>query len=392
MSTFTLLEQFTENRIELPRNTLKNTLLVSHSILHAGTVNLNKVKNSVPHVRATGLGSAHADYKLLTRYFDQGKVINEQDRQQYEQLMEGLRTLCWLVLFQRRKNFGVRKLNHLLLDGTKWDCGNEPIHLMTLCVLVGDVAVPIWWEDLAKAGHSSQEERIDMLKEAMNRYNLKGMTLLADREYLGIKWFKFLDNSGLYFVIRVKEGVYHQEINASTGRSWQQLKSKAAQHPQGKKVSKRIKIDELELHYIVMQNPRPDADDELVFLLTNLNSPTQASRLYQWRWQIEVCFKHLKTNGVNLEAMNVEGKEKRHLMMAIAVFVYILAIAEGLIKEYRNGIRWVLDKKSGFRYRAVSVFLKGMDIVRRKALNLLQFTRYLKKITKGKYLTVFQNV
>jgi len=392
MSAFTLLEQDTEKRVELPRNTLKNTLLVSHSILHAGTVNLNKVKNSVPHIRACGLASAHADYKLLTRYFDQGKVVNEQDRQEYEQLMEGLPTLCWLVLFEQKKSFGVKKLNYLLLDGTKWDCGNETIHLMTLCVLVGDVAVPIWWEDLAKAGHSSQKERIAMLIQVMDKYNLKGMTLLADREYIGKKWFKYLDNSDLYFVIRVKEGVYHQEINASKGRSWQQLKSKAAQHPQGKKVSKRIRIDGVELHYIVMKNPRPDAEDELVYLLTNLNSPTQAASLYQWRWQIEVCFKHLKSNGINLEAMNVQGKEKRHLMMAIAVFVYILAIREGLIKEYRNGIRWVLDKKSGFQYRAVSVFLKGMDILRRKALNLMQFTRYLRKITKGKYLTIFQIV
>ena len=392
MSVFTLLEQVTKKKIELPKNTLKNTLIVSHSILHAGTVNLNKVKNSVPHVRGAGLASAHADYKLLTRYFDQGKVVSEQGHQQYEQLMQGLRTLCWMVLFQQRKRFGVNKLKHLLLDGTKWDFGQESIHLMTLCVLVGDVAIPIWWEDLGKAGHSSQEERIAMLSEAMKKYGLAGMTLLADREYVGREWFKYLSESGLYFVIRVKEGIYHDEINANGGRTWQQLKAKAAQKAKGKKVSKKIRIDGLDLHYIVMKNPRPDAEDELVYLLTNLHSPTQASRLYQWRWQIEVCFKHLKSNGVNLEAMNVRGKEKRHLMMAIAVLVYILAIREGLIKEYRDGIRWVLDKASGFEYRAVSAFLKGLDILRRRALNLAQFKRYLSKITKGQYRLIFQNV
>lgn len=392
MSVFTLLEQVTEKKIELPKNTLKNTLIVSHSILHAGTVNLNKVKNSVPHVRGAGLASAHADYKLLTRYFDQGKVVSDQGHQQYEQLMQGLRTLCWMVLFQQRKRFGVNKLKHLLLDGTKWDFGQESIHLMTLCVLVGDVAIPIWWEDLGKAGHSSQEERIAMLSEAMKKYGLAGMTLLADREYVGREWFKYLSESGLYFVIRVKEGIYHDEINANGGRTWQQLKAKAAQKAKGKKVSKKIRIDGLDLHYIVMKNPRPDAEDELVYLLTNLHSPTQASRLYQWRWQIEVCFKHLKSNGVNLEAMNVQGKEKRHLMMAIAVLVYILAIREGLIKEYRDGIRWVLDKASGFEYRAVSAFLKGLDILRRRALNLAQFKRYLSKITKGQYRLIFQNV
>ena len=392
MSAFTLLKQVSENELELPKQTLKNTLIVSQSILHAGTVNLNKVKNSVPHVRASGQGSAHADYKLLTRYFDQGKVVTEADQLHYDRLMKGLRTLCWLVLFERNKRIKAKHLKYLLLDGTKWDWGDETIHLMTLCVMVNDVAIPIWWEDLCKAGHSSQEERIELLQQAMSCYKLKGMTLLADREYIGREWFKYLDDSGLYFVIRLKEGIYHEEVNAPGGRTWSQLQSAAQQKMKGRKVSKRIKIGELNVHYIVLKNPRPDADDELVYLLTNRHSPTEAARLYQWRWQIEVCFRHLKSNGVNLEAMNVEGKTKRHLMMAIAVFVYILAIREGLLKEYRDGIRWVHDKASGFEYRAVSVFLKGMDIVRRKVLNLTQFIRYLRKITNGQYASIFQNV
>lgn len=392
MSAFTLLEQVTQNRVELPKNTLKNTLIVSQSILQAGTVNLNKVKNSVPHVRGSGEFSAHADYKLLTRYFEQGNVISQQDRQAYEQLMQGLRTLCWLVLFERGKRLRAGKLKYLLLDGTKWDCGQHSIHLLTLCVLVGDVAIPIWWEDLGKAGHSSQEERIAMLHQAMQQYKLRGMTLLADREYVGKTWFKYLSKSGLYFVVRIKEGIYHQEVDAAQGYTWQQLKAKAIPKAKGKHVSKKIKIGALDLLYIIMKNPRPDAEDELVYLITNLNSAAVAGRLYQWRWQIEVCFKHLKSNGINLEAMNVQGKEKRHLMMAIAVLVYTMAITEGLFKEYLKGIRWVKDKKSGFEYRAVSVFLKGLDILRRRALNLAQFIRYLKSITRGKYALIFQNV
>ena len=392
MSAFTLLEQVTENGVELPVNTLKNTLIVSHSILHAGTVNLNKVKDSVPYVRAVGIATEHADYKLLTRYFDQGKVVSDEDKLGYEELMQCLRTLSWLVLFEQNKSVKRKQLRYLLLDGTKWDVADQSIHLMTLCVLVNGVAIPIWWEDLEKAGHSSQQERMDMFSEAMKSYDLKGMTLLADREYVGKKWFKYLVDKGLYFVIRVKEGIYHEEVNAARGRTWQQLKSKAQQKTKGKKVSKKIRLDGLDLHYIVMKNPRLDAEDELVFLLTNWTSPTQAARLYEWRWQIEVCFKHLKSNGFDLEAMNVQGKYKRHLMMAIVVFVYILTIREGLIKEYRKPTRMVLDSASGFYYPAVSIFKQGLAIIRRKALNLRQFMRYLEKITKGKILYVFQNV
>lgn len=388
MSTFPLLQQDKLSEVELPKNTLKNVLIVSQSMLFAGTVNLNKVKNSVPHVRGSGSSGAHADYKLLTRFFDQGKVVTEQDRQQYDQLMQGLRTLCWLVLLHRPRR-GTAKAKHLLLDGTKWDFGDETIHLMTLCVLVDGVAIPIWWEDLAKAGHSSQEERMAMLKQVLEKYQLVGMTLLADREYVGREWFKCLADCGLNFVVRVKEGIYHDEVNAGAGRSWSQLRAIAQRKAKGKKVAKKINLAGLDLYYIVLKNPRPHADDELIYLLTNLNSPAQASQLYQWRWQIEVCFKHLKSNGLDLEAMNVQGKEKRHLMMAIAVFVYILAIREGLLKEYRQAGRWVLDKVSGFEYRAQSIFLKGLDILRRRALNLNQFIRYLYKITRGKLYSIF---
>lgn len=230
------------------RNTLKNLLLVSQSILHAGTVNLNKIKNSVPHISGTKSSGVHGDYKILTRFFDQGKLVSESDRLRYEELMQSLRTLCWYVLFQHPKSLGVGKLKYLLLDGTKWEVGDQSIHLMTLCVLVGDVAIPIWWEDLEKAGHSSQEGRMAMVKQALEQCRLSGMTLIADREYVGRQWLKYLSDQGLTFVIRVKEGIYHEEINGQKGRTWVQLKAIAKKKARGKKVSKRIKIGALDLH------------------------------------------------------------------------------------------------------------------------------------------------
>lgn len=84
MSAFTLLGQNTGKITELPKNTLKNTLIVCQATLHAGTVNLNKDNNSVLYVRGSGSGSSHGNYKLLTRYFDQGKLDSEEDREQYE--------------------------------------------------------------------------------------------------------------------------------------------------------------------------------------------------------------------------------------------------------------------------------------------------------------------
>jgi len=80
--------------------------------------------------------------------------------------------------------------------------------------------------------------------------------------------------------------------------------------------------------------------------------------------------------------MNVKGKEKRHLMMAIAVFVYILSIREGMLEEYRKGhqVLFKKDKRTGFHYRTISVFRKGVSILRRSFFELKGFIRYLTRI------------
>lgn len=392
MSSFPLLIEDSEKAVDLGRNSLRNITIICEGVLRSGSTNLNRIKDILPDIRTEKVRQPESDYKFLTRFFDQGKISNQADLARYEELMKGIQTLCWLVIFTRSMQYGVRSFKYLILDGTKWEHGADTIHLMTLCVLVGEVAVPIWWEDLQKAGHSSQSERVKMFQAAMQRYQLRGMTLLADREYIGVEWLKFLKKSGLSFVIRVKEGIYHEAINAAKGPDWASLKRRAKSKPKGKKVSKRICLEGLNLHYLILKNPRPKADDELIFLLTNLDSPTEAARLYELRWQIEVCFKHLKSNGFKLEEMNVQGKEKRHLMMAMVVLAYCLAIREGLIEAHRNAGRWILDKAMGWEYRAVSIFRKGLSIIRRKARKLRTFIRNLIKNADPKIQLIFQNV
>ena len=73
----------------------------------------------------------------------------------------------------------------LVMDGTSWTIGEAKVHYLVLSVLVGAVAVPIYWVQLEKIGASSQEERNAMFKAAFSLFDLKGMTLLADREYIG---------------------------------------------------------------------------------------------------------------------------------------------------------------------------------------------------------------
>jgi len=82
--------------------------------------------------------------------------------------------------------------DYLILDGTSWRSGKRKFHFLTLCVVYQGIAIPIFWMNLEKIGHSSSEERIRLVKGALRRFDLAYAVLIADREYIGTKWFKYL--------------------------------------------------------------------------------------------------------------------------------------------------------------------------------------------------------
>ena len=126
---------------------------------------------------------------------------------------------------------------------------------------------------------------------------------------------------------------------------------------------------------MIAKNPCPEAKDRLMYLITNLDAPpAKVAKQYPIRWQIEMCFKHLKSNGFDLEKMNVEGKARQKLLMAILVFAYTISVIEGL-KNYKK----IPVKKyaNGNRYKAISVFRKGLNQVVNSCINLEEFCRYL---------------
>ena len=72
----------------------------------------------------------------------------------------------------------------LLLRRPPWR-GKKPIHVLTLCILYRDTAIPIYWIQLHKKAHSNEVERQQLMTEALHYYRLQGKILLADREYMG---------------------------------------------------------------------------------------------------------------------------------------------------------------------------------------------------------------
>ena len=82
------------------------------------------------------------------------------------------------------------KCEYLTLDGTSWKSGKNWYHYLVICVVYQSVAIPIYWIDLQKSGISNIKERKYLMKKVFKSFNIKKKTLIADREYIGINWFK----------------------------------------------------------------------------------------------------------------------------------------------------------------------------------------------------------
>lgn len=334
-------------------------MILAMGILIKETVCLNKIKGAVGAITGKTTTQPLSHYKRLIRIFDDYSFSS-----------------LWLELLQVGFRLLRLKSDYLLLDGTSWQRGSRKIHYLTLCVVYRGVAVPIYWEDLQKKGTSNLKERKRIIRKAMKYYNLKDKILLADREYIGEDWFCFLKDHAIDFVIRLRKKNYKEAVNAAEGKSYTTLEKKALRSRKpGKALGKKITLQGECFTFVVLKNPKADANEPLIYLLSTLEeNPAAIAARYPIRWKIETCFKHLKSNGFDLEEINLGSKSRCQLMMAVVVFAYTLSIHEGL-KEYKK-----VPMKSyadGLIAKPYSVFRWGLDKISAFCANLTQFCAYL---------------
>ena len=373
-----LVNKFNVKSLKLSKSELKNILILSLGILRVQTVCLNKLKGIVGQITGKEGTKPSSNYQRLLRIFRAHAFSR-----------------LWLNILQFVFQLLRLKSEYLTLDGTSWKRGDKWHHYLVICIVYQGVAIPIYWIDLGKHGISNIKERKRLMKKVFKCFNIVNKTLIADREYIGIDWFKYLVDSDLYFVIRLKKNIYHDAINKAAGKTVEQLiqKVKRSKIPY-KSVQKSFELDGMQLTFTISKNPDKNAKEELMFLISNrTDNAIKIAYIYGIRWKIEHCFKQLKSNGFNLEAMNVKGKAKQNLMLAIVIFTYVLSILEGL-KNYKK----VASKKyaDGSVTKAISVFRHGLDKIVILTSSLHKFIKYIlkqfSKIEKAYSSSILLNV
>lgn len=366
------LRKFTKLYTSYGLGAVKNVWLLVCLLQLGRTVNLNKLKDYVGGLLPQSKASPNSHYKRLIRFF-----------QKWSKDL-GLRHSLMQLNVSLLQKIGFK---YLVMDGTSWQMGQDKVHYLVLSVLAGPVAVPIYWVQLEKLGSSNQEERKAMFERAFTLFDLRGMILLADREYVGQHWFKFLKTSGLNFVIRLRWADYYEHVDIQGGLSYEQMAQRCLDRQ--KLLKRRITLQGQQYSLLMMPNPKVDADEPVLIFLTTLPPTKRTANLYAKRWKIECLFKHLKSNGYHLEDLNLKDPDKHCLMMAMVSIAYVLAIQEGTkrlpnipIQTYRDGSTTL----------EISIFREGLAHLTAICFSLTRFLTYVIALLKPRRLDWIKNV
>lgn len=266
------------------------------------------------------------------------------------------------------------------MDGTEWKIGSFKLHVLVLAAQVQGVAIPVYFKVYEHKGVLSEKERIKFIGKAFSIIDLKGKLLIADREFIGKEWFEHLVDFGLDFVIRLRKGMYFSQIS-----NYHKLEKRALKKGYSEAI---FRIDEQ--NYKIEMWRSDHKDEPIIYLITNVLSHKRLGKQYAKRWKIEYCFKHLKTNGFNLEDMSLKDLKKIRLMISLVVVAYILAVREGIIQEKKQKVR-MIKYKNGDKFPAVSIFRNGLQAISNQVVSYLDFDKYLLFI-KAKKHSIIQMV
>jgi hypothetical protein len=239
----------------------------------------------------------------------------------------------------------------IVIDRTNWDYGKTTINYFVASVILGNMAIPIYWMPLDKKGNSSTKERIllsEMLFQIIPKEQIE--CILGDREFIGQAWFQWLIDQKIKFIIRLKENFV---IEVGGKETWPVVLF--SELKEGQELYKQVLLWGIPLTIVAKRL----ADNSLLILASNYVHHTQLCEVYKKRWAIEICFKNLKSNGFDLESTHMTEPEKLSKLMLILAIALAITVKTGLLRASEKPIKILKNGRATF-----SLFTYGIDYLR----------------------------
>lgn len=268
----------------------------------------------------------------------------------------------------------------LLLDRTNWKLGKTHINILLLSIEHLGVGIPIFWTVLKKGGTSSTNDRMKILMRVLKAIgNEKIRVLLADREFIGEEWFRFLIEQKIPFIIRIKKNSMADGIRHGYSVPVAMLLDNLGR----KKTIENYPIVLWKHRLFVSVEHRKGAKEPMIVVSNqHFSSPLN---LYRWRWGIETLFECLKTRGFRMEETHMTDSRKIEKLLFILAIAVCWAYKIGELQARKAPIT---IKKHGRKLK--SIFRLGLDLIRQvlfredeSPIDKLTVFPYLDLLTKG---------
>jgi hypothetical protein len=241
---------------------------------------------------------------------------------------------------------GFKRNFDLCLDRTNWKFGNKDINYLVLSWRINKkISLPLFFVELDKAGNSNTTERLDLLKEFNEVFGFSRIkSLMADREFIGQKWFQMLDQHKIPYFIRMKD---------NTLLPWGKdpIPAKNLFHHLAEGQVRLVAKDMYGSD--VYFAGTPSKFNGLVIIMTN--QKLKASRIlsqYRERWSIEELFRKLKTSGFNWE--------NTHMTKSARLVSLLIILGFGLLIAFLMGQDHKIPWKKTLGCPLYSVFKQGL--------------------------------
>lgn len=252
---------------------------------------------------------------------------------------------------------------YLAIDRTNWQWGKKDINILVLAVVYKSAAIPVYWMVLNKQGSTDVRERKALIQRFADVFGKKSIVgVLADREFIGKEWFRYLVWKKIPFFIRIKGNALVTNNRGKKVRAeslFRQLKS-------GEKHQIKEERD-VYGRSLYLTGARSPLTGGLMIIASN-QRVDDAVEIYLKRWQIETLFGCLKGRGFRFEDTHITDRVKIKKMMALLAIAFCWAHKTG---EWRNAEQKAIPLKAHHRL-AVSIFRYGLDFLREAILRIVQ--------------------
>lgn len=246
----------------------------------------------------------------------------------------------------------------LSMDRTNWMLGCVAINFLVLSIVHQGTAFPIFWIVLPKKGNSNTTERIQLIDQFLEVFGAHQIKcLVADREFIGEDWFRYLIKHRIKFRIRIKKNM---KVSRSNGQV-----SPAENFFRSLPVLTGCCLSGCRLvcgHRLWITGMRLESGDYLI--IVSHDESDQVMEDYAKRWKIEVLFQSLKERGFNFEDVNLKDEECLKRLFAVITIAFCWAYHVGAWLHDRKPIRLKKHQRP-----AKSVFRYGFDQIRNLLFN-----------------------